>query len=244
MIGTGRLSGNGSAVMKAIYVSVGLLVLLIVAVGCTGCTTHPAAAQAGNSGQGTDALATAAAGASSSQQAGSTVGSTSVFGTSYTWMEYRMTSSVAGNAITTDTKTERSTGDYQGKPAIHLRISTTSSSGGMTSINDVYYDTAMKSLLGGTMTLTNNGQTTTRDIPPAQLQNMQSANFNNDFTLTFAGVEPVSVPAGTYPAADKYTATVKNVGMTYWKASGVPVPVKWTSSMPQGSSTAELVGWG
>jgi hypothetical protein len=231
--------------MKTVYVSMGLLVLVIIALVCAGCTTQPAATQAGNSGQGNQASVTAGttSSASSSQQAGSTVGSTSVFGTSYTWMEYRMTSSVAGNAITTDTKTERSNGDYKGTPAIHLRISTTSSSG-MTSIYDVYYDTAMKSLLGGTTTLTINGQTTTRDIPPAQLQNLQSANFNSDFTLTFAGAESVSVPAGTYPAATKYTATVKNVGMTYWKASGVPVPVKWTSSMPQGSSTAELVGWG
>jgi hypothetical protein len=39
--------------MKARYVSAGLLVLLIIALGCAGCTTQPAAAQTGNAGQGT-----------------------------------------------------------------------------------------------------------------------------------------------------------------------------------------------
>ena len=158
-------------------------------------------------------------------------------------MEYKTTTSAGGTEMTTDTKTERSTGDYQGTPAVHLKMTMTASNG-MNSVYDIYYDTAMKSVLGGTMTMTVNGQTMTQTIPASQLQTQQAANFNGDYSLIYAGTEPVSVPAGTYAAANKYTATVNNNGITYWAVPGIPVPVKWTSSTSQGSSTAELVGWG
>jgi len=158
-------------------------------------------------------------------------------------MEYRMTTSAEGTAMTTTTKTERSTGDYKRTPAIHLRVTMTSS-GGVNSVYDVYYDTAMKNVLGGSMTVTVNGQTITQDVPASQLQNQQGADFNGEFALTYDGTEAVTVPAGTYPAANKYTATVNNAGVTYWSVPGIPVPVKWTSGSSEGSNTAELVGWG
>jgi len=232
--------------MKTHYMGAGLLVMVIIALVCAGCTSQPAATPTGSSVQETQQQAAAAgttSSAASSQEVGSTVSSKSIFGSAYTWMEYRTTSSYNGNQMTTDTKTERSTGDYKGTPAVHLKMTTTSS-GGMTSVYDIYYDTAMKSVLGGTMTMTVNGQTTTQDVPASQLQNQQGGNFNSDYSMTFAGIEPVTVPAGTYAAASKYTASRNNVDMTYWAASGVPVPVKYMSASSQGSSTAELVGWG
>jgi hypothetical protein len=145
--------------------------------------------------------------------------------------------------MTTDMKTERSTGTYQGTPAIHFKM-TMSTSMGSTTVYDVYYDTGMKNVLGGTTTLTIAGKTTTQNIPASELQSQSVANFNMDFTLTYDGTEPVTVPAGTYPAANKYTSTVNNVGVTYWSAPNVPVPIKWTSNSALGPTTAELVGWG
>jgi hypothetical protein len=233
-------SENGRTCMKAEYVSIGLVALIIIGVACAGCTTQSTTAQTGDSGQSTQAATTAAA--SASQNVGSTTSSKSVFGTNYNWMEYKTTTTTGGKEVTTDTKTERSTGDYKGTQAVHLKMTMTSS--GVNSVYDIYYDTGMKSVLGGTMTMTVNGQTITRDVPASQLQSQQGSNFSGDFTLTYAGIEPVTVPAGTFPAANKYTATVNNIGVTYWSVSGIPVPVKWSSSTSQGSSTAELVGWG
>lgn len=231
-------------------VAVILMVLAIAFAGCSGTSSSSAAPAGGSAAQATTgagaapaAATTAAASSASSSQVGSSVSSSSVFGGSYTWMEYKTTSSYSGTTTTMDTKTERSTGDYKGTPAIHMKMTMTSSQG-MNSVYDVYYDTSMKNVLGGTMTMTVNGQTITQDIPASQLQNMQSSGFTGDYSLTYAGVEPVSVPAGTYPAANKYTASRSGTDTTYWVATGVPVPVKYASSSSQGSSTAELVGWG
>lgn len=57
---------------------------------------------------------------------------------------------------------------------------------------------------------------------------------------TFVGIEPVSVPAGTYPAASKYTQTHLGSSATLWTAPGVPGFVKIVS----GDATMELNGWG
>ena len=48
------------------------------------------------------------------------------------------------------------------------------------------------------------------------------SKVSSDVTYTFVGIEPVSVPAGTYPAASKYTSTYKGVTATFWTAPGVP----------------------
>jgi hypothetical protein len=158
-------------------------------------------------------------------------------------MQYRTTSMAGGTETTTETKTERSTGNYKGLSAVHLRMTTTTSSG-MSSSYDIYYDTEMKNALGGTMTATVNGNTITQEIPASQVQSQQAVAFNGDFTMTFAGTEPVTVPAGTYAAANKYTASKNDVAFTYWVSPGIPVPLKYTTSAAQGSSTTELVGWG
>ncbi|MDD4483000.1 MAG: hypothetical protein PHD55_01360 [Methanoregula sp.] len=234
--------------MKAVYLGMGLVILMVFCVACSGCTSQSTTAQTGTSVQGTQSATTVAAtgtaaAASPALKVGSVTSSTSVFGTNYQWMEYRMTTSAEGTEMTTTTKTERSTGDYKGTPAVHLKVTMTSS-GGVNSVYDVYYDTAMKNVLGGSMTVTVNGQTITQDVPASQLQDQQGADFNGEFALTYDGTEAVTVPAGTYPAANKYTATVNNAGVTYWSVPGIPVPVKWTSGSSEGSSTAELVGWG
>lgn len=231
--------------MKRNFILIDLFVLVVIAVACTGCTTQSASTQAGNFGQGTQAAVAegTVSAAASSQQVGSSASSSSVFGSSFTWMEYKTTSSYGGTTTTMNIRTERSTGDYKGTPAIHMKMTMTSSSG-MTSVTDIYYDTSMKNVLGGTMTTTVNGQTFTTDIPASQLNTMKSTGFTGDYTMTYAGIEPVTVPAGTYATANKYTASREGTDTTYWVATGVPVPVKYTSSSSQGSSTSELVGWG
>ncbi len=65
-------------------------------------------------------------------------------------------------------------------------------------------------------------------------------DIKSDVQFTFVGIEPVSVPAGTYPAASKYTSTYQGITATFWTAPGVPGFVKMVS----GDATMELNGWG
>jgi hypothetical protein len=72
----------------------------------------------------------------------------------------------------------------------------------------------------------------------AQAQNDPS-QISSEATYTFVAIEPVTVPAGTYPAASKYTTTYKGMTGTFWTAPGVPGFVKVVS----GDATMELNGW-
>jgi hypothetical protein len=93
--------------------------------------------------------------------------------------------------------------------------------------------------------MTVNGKTVTTEYPQSALQNNQrQGDFNTEYTLTFAGIEPVSVPLGTYPAAGRYTSTRNEAQITFWSAPAIPVPVKYVYTTAQGTSTAELIGWG
>lgn len=65
-------------------------------------------------------------------------------------------------------------------------------------------------------------------------------DVQSDVQFTFVGIESVSVPAGTYPTASKYTSQYQGVTSTFWTASGVPGFVKMVS----GDTTMELNGWG
>jgi len=65
-------------------------------------------------------------------------------------------------------------------------------------------------------------------------------DIKSDVQFTFVGIEPVSVPAGVYPAASKYTSTYQGVTGTFWTSSGAPGFVKMVS----GDTTMELNGWG
>jgi hypothetical protein len=66
------------------------------------------------------------------------------------------------------------------------------------------------------------------------------SQVSSDVTYTFVGIEPISVPAGTYPAASKYTSMYQGASSTFWTAPGVPGFVKMVS----GDATMELNGWG
>ena len=235
--------------MKLSYIGIVAIVLVMIAVVFAGCTsqTTTSSASAGSTptaSSGSSSSASSSPAASSSQQVGSTVSSTSVFGTSYSWVEYQTTTTGQGNEISMDIKSERSTSTYNGQPAIEMKATMTSSQGTST-VSDIYYDSAMSSVLGGTMTMTVNGQTTTMNIPASQLNQASATNFNKARSLTFEGIEPVSVPAGTYPAASKYSSTDNGSTMTFWSAPGVPVPVQMTVATSSGGSVkSELVGWG
>jgi hypothetical protein len=79
-----------------------------------------------------------------------------------------------------------------------------------------------------------------------QAQQAQSNpnDVKSDVKFTFAGIEPVTVPAGTYATASKYTVTSQGQTITYWTAPGVPTFVKMQSKAAEGDVVTELNGWG
>jgi len=229
--------------MKPAYTSIVAVMLIVIAVALAGCTSQTTTTSSGGSGTSSTGSPSSTA-SSSSPQVGSTVSSSSVFGTNYNWMEYQVTSTSGGKDTKMDMKMERSADTYQGQPATHIKVTMTSSTNAMSGVYDYYYDSAMSTILGGTMTITVNGKTMTMNIPATQLSQTEATNFNKASPLTFAGIEPVSVPAGTYPTASKYTKSENGIDVTFWSAPGVPVPVKMASSSSTTSTTSELVGWG
>ena len=88
--------------------------------------------------------------------------------------------------------------------------------------------------------LPSGGMTQDCSATGGQQQQTNPSEVRSDVTYTFVGIEPVSVPAGTYPAASKYTSTYQGVTSTFWTAPGVPGFVKMVS----GDATMELNGWG
>ena len=97
-----------------------------------------------------------------------------------------------------------------------------------------------KDLPGGSMTIdcSSKGQTSGQ---PAQ---SNPADVKSDVKFTFVGIEPVSVGAGTYPAATKYMMTSNGKNLYYWTAPGVPTFVKFMSPSKDGDVVMELNGWG
>lgn len=90
--------------------------------------------------------------------------------------------------------------------------------------------------------------TMTVDCSSKGTQTTQQSNPNDvksDVKFTFVGIEPVTVPAGTYATASKYSVTSPEAGtMYYWTAPGVPGFVKYEITTPNGVVDTELNGWG
>ena len=227
--------------MKISRISIIAIILVVIAVAIAGCSST---APTTPTTWGTPA-ATTAAGAPSgtTSAAGSVVSGANLFGNAnYKWFEYKMTS----KDMSSNMKTEVSQDTYQGKAATHTKMTSTMTTPmAATTITDMYVDASGVSL-GGHIKMISNGQTVLdQDIPPGDTSKApKDPNTDKTVQYTFVGVEPVSVPAGTYPAASKYTATIQGMTSTYWTAPGVPMFVKMVIKSTDGDITQELVGWG
>ena len=95
-----------------------------------------------------------------------------------------------------------------------------------------------KDLPDGSMTIdcSSKGQT------GAQPVQSNPAEVKSDATFTVVGIEPVTVGAGTYPAATKYVLTSQGQNLYYWTAPGVPTFVKFISPSNEGDVVMELNG--
>jgi len=230
-------------VLKISRVSIIAIVLVVIAVAIAGCSsTSPTTPATGGAPAATTA-AGAPSGATAAPSAGSVVSGASLFGNAnYKWFEYKMTA----KDMSSNMKTEVSKDTYKDKTATHTKMTTTMTEPmAATTITDIYVDASGVSL-GGHIKMISNGQTVMdQDIPPGDTSKApKDPNTDKTVQYTFVGVEPVTVPAGTYPAAMKYTATIQGMTSTYWTAPGVPVFVKMVVKSTDGDITQELVGWG
>ena len=65
----------------------------------------------------------------------------------------------------------------------------------------------------------------------AQAQNDPS-QINSEATYTLVGIEPVTVPAGTYLTASKYTTNYKGMTGTFWTVREFRALSRWYLAMP------------
>jgi hypothetical protein len=200
-----------------------------------------------------------------------------VFLGDYHWVEYRNSISVTMPPNPRYTweervRAERSMNTYRGIPSVRFKITTIQDYGeccidnvvdttkdGLITVDDRYYDLSSDRFLGGTETKTIKGelkpaievpgsQYTREDRPGGYLGIEPFGEMN--VSLTSPGTETVTVPAGIWPDARKYTGNFRDgTPITFWVAPGTPVPVKYEfpdkyMDGEDGFQSFELKGWG
>jgi hypothetical protein len=211
--------------MKVSHIGIIAVMFVVIAVALAGCATTQTTTKSGDFGQTTPAAGASGApssGAASAGSAGSS-GSAPAAGSDVTGANIFGTGAsynwieykMATSGMTAYMKFEKS-----GKCSMRME-SADLPNGGMT------IDCSSKG-----------GQT------PAGTSSQNPNDVKPDVKFTFVGVEPVSVGAGTYPAATKYKVTSNGNDIYYWTAPGVPTFVKWMSPSKDGDIVMELNGWG
>jgi hypothetical protein len=202
-----------------------------------------------------------------------------IFNGQYRWVEYRENSSVTmppnpRSSWIYNHKLERSMENFKGKPADHHKTTTISdypeccinnivtiTKNGSVYLEDIYLDASTGRSLGGTLSSTIKGVAQ----PPEEIpEDIASLNPDVDYggwlgitpfrevnmTLADGGTEYMTVPAGAYPDARKYTGKFPDgTPITFWIAPGVPVPIRYEfpNKYLDGEDpfqSYELVGWG
>lgn len=197
------------------------------------------------------------AGCSSKPSIGSTVNSSSVTSTNYKWITYQSTAqdALVGADTSGTIRIDKSSDNYQGIPAILIKVAVTSSAVspyGQTFVTqtayNIYFDTTMKNVLGGTTSTSTSGtssQYQPLNLPisagPSSVLTTSLGGLGliiGDVPLTYEGTQSVTVPAGTYSNADFYMSSDSGVTTSYWVASGIPAKVQ------SPTETDILTGWG
>jgi hypothetical protein len=105
-------------------------------------------------------------------------------------------------------------------------------------VTDTFYDTLKNTFLGVSSSETIKGvKKPASEIPPGTSFNREEKPGGEmgitpfgemDIILTYEGTESVTVPAGTYPDARKYSGKFHDgTPITFWVVPGIPVPVRY-----------------
>ncbi|HTX43805.1 MAG TPA: hypothetical protein VMC61_03690 [Methanocella sp.] len=231
--------------MKLSYGSIIFVLAIFAAVIVAGCSTTSPSGPTATPGGATPAASTAPSGGLT------TLGSAIDFSKVH-WYEYQMTSDISGTSSTMKMRQDLNV-DYSGKKAnkVTLNMDAGSGASAMNEAITTYTDVSTGATLGGHMKITSGGQVIMdKDIeagaapstsPGTSTQN-PLATYQG-MSITNAGSESVTVPAGTY-VATKYTWTSGGTTGTVWVAPSVPVPVKMSTSSSGTTMNMELTGWG
>ncbi len=201
--------------MKVSILSSGVILIVIIAIAFTGCTSSsPTTGEpAAPATTAAAAAATTVAGSAAAGSGSSATGS-DIFGTqAYEWVEYKMSTGSGSDAMVVyykyNSKTGKCTMRFEGAAAANL-------------------PSGMQE-----MDCSSTGSTSSSQNPN---------EVNPDVKFVKVGTEVVTVPAGTF-TADKYTATFEGNTATYWIVRDKPL-IKMESSSSQGSVVMVLNSWG
>jgi len=186
-----------------------------------------------------------------------------LFGTpSLKWEEYEYSQQIKGLPDSYGTsRTTKTVETNNGLSVIHenhtygLHLKGNSEGIGDATMDDMYYDTYGNMQSMHRRVIKDGSFLEDRDYPPENLNRGTPDCTGGIFSpvYTYLGTDSITVPAGTYPDAMKYTRKItddqnysKNTTITYWFAHGVPVPVRWTIEDPDKGKlfNYELKGWG
>ena len=201
-----------------------------------------------------------------------------IFNGEYHWAEYRINNTITlppnpRYQWEYAARIERSYEQYNGIPAIHEKITITgddsgwkdgkliTTKNGFHATENTYFERSTKRFLGGIYTLSGAGLDNHKETVPADDVYREDHNrgwllispfeeMNNP--LSFQGLEPVTVPAGTYHDARRYSGNFHNLPgfpVTFWISEGAPVPVQYRINNPDLGGedpvqTFELKAWG
>lgn len=231
------------------YAGILLILMIMAAVSLAGCTgSSPSATP--TPGASTTATGTATALATGGP---ATLNSLVNFN-KVNWFEYRITSNSTGQPIVMTMKNEFSVPYKTESNAQHMNIHSESNTEQGLSVMDIdAYSTKDGKSLGGHMKMTLGSNVimdqdlaadSSSTVNTYTSQNPVIGASQNTDTLTAAGTESVTVPAGTYNC-NKYVSTSAGNGEQVWISSSVPVPIKWAGVQNnQPEYTVELMGWG
>lgn len=194
---------------------------------------------------------------------GTLVSKADLFGTpSLKWDEYEYSQQIKGLPDSYGTsRMEKTTEDTNGLSVIHenhtyvLHLKGNGDDVWDATMDDMYYDTYGNMQSMHRRVIKDGSFLEDRDYPPENLNRGTPDCTGTIFSpvYTYIGTGSVTVPAGTYPDAMKYSEKTtddqyysKNTTTTYWFAHNVPVPVKWTIEDPDKGKlfSYELKGWG
>lgn len=197
-----------------------------------------------------------------SPEPGTLISKADLFGTpSLRWDEYEYSQQIRNLPDSYGTsRMEKSREDFKGQSVIHenhtYALHIPGQSAGMwdTTMDDMYYDEYGNMLSMHRRVIRDGQYLEDRDYPPVDLNRGTPDCSGEIFSpkYTYIGIDPVTVPAGSYPAAMKYVsdadddALSKTATVTSWFAEGVPVSVKWKIEDREKGLffTYELRGWG
>jgi len=132
---------------------------------------------------------------------------------------------------------------------------------GFHATEDTYFERSTKRFLGGTYTRSGGGLDNYKQTVPGDDTYREDHNWGwllispfdeMNHQLSPEGVESVTIPAGTFSYARKYSGKFHNLTgftVTFWVSGGIPVPVQYQVHNPDlgGENpvqTFELMGWG